>query len=130
MDKLVKKIKDSEGFKSHPYTDNEGFPTIGYGTKLGITKEEGEILLIHRLKKKKDELLNEKPLVKSLDKFRQDILFEMAYQLGTEGLLSFKKMWLALENNNYNEASKQMLDSQWAIQTPHRAKRLADSMNI
>ena len=56
------------------------------------------------------------------------ILVEMSYQLGVNGVLKFKKMWGALKNEDYTEASKQMLDSRWAIQTPNRAKKLAEMM--
>ena len=48
----------------------------------------------------------------------------MAYQMGSS-LQNFKKMQKALEENNYIEASEQMLDSRWANQTPSRASWLS-----
>jgi hypothetical protein len=49
--------------------------------------------------------------------------------MGVEGVLTFKKMWAALEKGDYEEASKEMLDSDWHKKdTPTRAKKLAEKM--
>ena len=53
----------------------------------------------------------------------------MAYQLGVNGVLKFKKMIEALRSKDYKEASKQGLDSLWAKQTPQRANRLMKRMS-
>ena len=50
----------------------------------------------------------------------------MCYQLGVTGVSKFKKTLAYLENFEYRMASKEMLDSRWARQTPNRAKRLSD----
>jgi glutamate formiminotransferase len=34
----------------------------------------------------------------------------------------------ALRKKDYNEAAKQMLDSQWRVQTPKRCEELSDLM--
>jgi hypothetical protein len=36
-------------------------------------------------------------------------------------------LW-AIVNGNYIEASREMLDSKWALQTPNRAERLSTMM--
>ena len=38
----------------------------------------------------------------------------MVYQIGEGGVSKFKKMWEALNTEDYGEASFQMLDSLWA----------------
>jgi lysozyme len=48
--------------------------------------------------------------------------------MGVNGVLKFKKMWEALKRADYMEASKQMMDSTWAVQTPNRAKKLSEMM--
>lgn len=60
----------------------------------------------------------------------QDIITEMVFQLGGNGVSKFKMMWEALKASppNYKEASVQMLDSRWAKQTPNRAKEMAEHM--
>jgi len=126
---LIENIKRSEGFVGMPYEDSLGIPTIGYGTKLPLDKEEAELLLYHRLDKKKKELLTYYPFIENLDDVRQEVLYEMAYQLGVGGLLKFKKMWSALKSTDWVKASEEMLDSKWAKQTPNRARKLASIMN-
>ena len=125
-DTLVNKIKESEGFVGTEYRDSLGIPTLGYGTKLPLSEDEAELILKARLNKKINELLDKKPIILRLPQEKQEVLFEMAYQLGTNGLLKFKRMWAALENFDYIEASTEMLDSKWYIQTPGRAQKLSD----
>ncbi len=123
--KLITKIKESEGFNGESYLDSLEIPTIGFGTKLPLDEDEATLILKHRLAKKIDHLLQEKPVVLILSLERQEVLFEMAYQLGVGGLLKFKKMWDAIENRDYETASVEMLDSRWSVQTPRRAEKLA-----
>ena len=125
---LVENIKKSEGFKGIEYLDSLNIPTIGYGTKLPLSEEEAELILKHRLNKKIDELLQKKPVVMTLSQDRQLVLFEMAYQLGVNGLLKFKKMWDAIDNRDFATASAEMLDSRWHQQTQLRAEKLAKVM--
>ena len=67
----VEDIKNEEGFKGVVYKCTEGFDTIGYGTKLPLTKEEATLLLEYRLGKLKAELrrmkedLEAKPVTES-----------------------------------------------------------------
>ena len=56
----------------------------------------------------------------------RDVIYEMCYQLGVTGVSKFKKTLAYIENSEYKMASKEMLDSKWARQTPNRAKRLSD----
>ena len=127
---LIESIKESEGFVATPYRDSLKKLTIGYGTLIekGITKEEAHALLVIRLEDSVKELVDKKPIVELLHDNRRDVLFEMAYQLGVSGVLKFKKMWAALERNDYYTASKEMIDSKWYTQTPGRADRLARKM--
>lgn len=124
---LVEDIKQEEGFKGTVYKCTEGFDTIGFGTRLPLSKEESELILEYRLKIMKSQLTG---YLYNLDIKQEawDILFNMAYQLGVRGVLNFKKMIKALEKQDYKTASKEGLDSLWAKQTPNRAKRLMDIM--
>jgi len=128
MSRLVETIKKSEGFVGNNYEDSLGIPTIGYGTKLPLTKAEAETILAIRLNQKISHLLEEKPIVLRLPQDKQEVLFEAAYQLGVGGLLRFKMMWLALENFDYKVAAQEMKLSRWYMQTPERVERLAKQM--
>jgi lysozyme len=132
-------IAIEESFRSKPYYCSEHFPTIGYGERVGdknaplpnITRTEKEAreFLRKRIQESITKLSTQKPLAWSkCNEQRQAILVSMVYQQGMTGVLNFKKMWAAIEVGNFEEASKQMLDSLWAKQTPKRALRHAKTM--
>jgi len=129
---LIISIKEHEGFVAKPYKDHLGFLTIGFGTLIenGITREEAHALLVIRLKRFAKELMDEKSIIIDLSQERQDVLIEMAYQLGVRGVLKFKKMWLAIEKFDFDTASREMIDSKWAKQTPNRAFQASKRMSV
>jgi lysozyme len=63
-----------------------------------------------------------------IDEIAQEIIVEMVFQLGKNGVSKFRNMWKALAEKNYIGASYEMLDSRWAKQTPNRAKNMANQM--
>jgi lysozyme len=124
-------IKKDEGWVSHAYQDHLGFWTIGYGFLIdqrrggGIPKEVAEYWLQHIVHGIVNDLSKRLSFFQDLPDAIQQCLVNMAYQLGTNGLLSFRKMMAALENGNYQQAAIEALDSRWAQQTPNRANRIA-----
>lgn len=130
-----------EGYRNKPYLCSEGFVTIGLGTKLnnktGLNPEDFPIVFTMEIAEaflNKDVVRMENSLNNSnmgdifntLDEDRRAIILSMSYQMGVSGVLKFPSMWKALKNKNWNEASKQALDSVWArVQTPARAGRHA-----
>ena len=61
----------------------------------------------------------------TLSQERQEVLFSLSYQLGTTGLLNFKRMWAAIEAHDFATAAAELLDSKYATQTPNRANKNA-----
>lgn len=55
----------------------------------------------------------------------QVVVCAMIFQMGKRGVSKFKKMISAINNRDYELASKEMLDSHWARQTPHRAQAMS-----
>ena len=54
-------------------------------------------------------------------------MIEMSFQMGIRGVSKFRKMLVAMEKADWEEAAKEMLDSKWAKKdSPQRANRLAD----
>jgi lysozyme len=54
------------------------------------------------------------------------VLIDMTFNMGYGGLNKFVKMWDALKNSDYTEASRQVLDSKYARSvTKNRALRNA-----
>ena len=144
--KVIRKIiKTEEGFRTHPYLCSEGYVTIGYGTKLHnkkgmdpkdfslVVNEESAMAL---LTVEVNHIVNRlvagpySATFRDIDKVRKDILISMAYQMGTNGLYGFKRMWVALANKDYLTAAEEMLDSAWAKQTPERAHRHTLAMSV
>ncbi len=128
MNKLIEDIKHDEGFRGEVYKDSLGFDTVGYGTKMPINKQEATLLLRHRLDILVHSLQKLKPVVKELPDDVQNVLYNMAYQMGVVGVSNFVKMWQALDAGDFKMAADEMMDSRWAIQTPIRANKLADIM--
>lgn len=129
-DALMAWVAAEEGFRAKPYRCAAGALTIGFGLNLdaGITREEAEWLLRHRLARIADELTGALPWWGRLDEVRRGVLLAMAYQLGVAGLLRFRRTLEAIEGGRYDEAADQMLRSRWAQQTPERARRTAEAL--
>jgi len=136
---LKKRIRDHEGFIAKPYLDSLGKATIGYGHL--ITEEDN---FEEGKEYSKDELL--KLFDKDFEKAEmgcnqlvghilelhieaKNIVTEMVFQLGTQGVRNFKNMISALEARDYQRASAEMLDSRWNVQTPNRCQSLAKIMS-
>lgn len=127
---VVYQLKLDEGFREKPSRDSLGNWFIGYGFDLsaGITKREATMILEERVRLLRIRL----PFViegwKTLDFTRQDVLTNMAYNLGINGLLRFKNMLDAVSKQDFNRAADEMLDSIWSVQVGKRADQLADLM--
>ncbi len=128
-DELVEEIKREEGFVARVYLDTKGKKTIGYGTLIedGITEEEGEMLLRHRLILMAEELERSRvgEVYANLRPGARRALLDMAYNMGVPSLLGFQKMWAALAKGDYERAAGEALDSVYARELPARAGRVA-----
>ena len=128
---LVDSIKQGEGYRAKVYKCTEGYDTIGYGfaiKDLELDEEVCDLILDKKLDKLIDATNNKFPFLRELPQDKCEVVFEMVYQLGLNGVSKFKKMLKALEDKDYDKASVEMLDSLWAKQTPNRAKKLSNQM--
>jgi len=128
-DRIIGKLKKYEGFRSKMYKCTEGFWTIGYGFNLeaGMNEEEASLLLRYRVSQLQAQL-GGRVWFARLDHVRQEVIVQMAYQLGVGGVDTFRRMIGAISQGDYEKASAEMLDSRWAAQTPSRAKEMAKVM--
>ena len=146
---LMNSIKKNEGFSEVPYIDplvaknpnsygitDKEFEiikrnlsklklTFGYGMTY-ITEDAARLALGSMVDDKIRDLISKEPYYNELPQQISEVIAEMCWQMGVNGVLNFKKMWIALKNKDYEEAAKEMLDSRWANQTPQRAKELSD----
>lgn len=130
-DKLVEQLIRHEGIRLKPYQDSVGKTTIGVGRNLedvGISKDEAMYLLDGDIDGVILELENCFPWYTDLNEVRQRVLADMLFNVGLNKLKSFRKTLRAIESGNYEEASKEMLDSLWARQVGVRAVRLSEMM--
>ena len=126
---LLEAIKLSEGFRDKVYKDTLGIDTIGYGfaiKDLVLDEDISEMILRRKLDTLIDRVNKRFKFLMNLPAEAQDVIYEMCYQMGVSGVSKFKNTLLYLENKEFRMASKEMLDSRWARQTPNRAKRLSD----
>ena len=136
-EELKEQIKEHEGFVPRTYSDSLGKRTIGFGhlcvepeqwdDDKEYTREELERVFD---KDFEEALKNAESLIgeRSINFIAKQVIIEMVFQLGIGGVGKFKKMWSALDNEDYGEASFQMMDSLWAKQTPNRAEKLSQKM--
>jgi lysozyme len=131
---LTEQLRRDEGEVPHAYQDSLGYWTIGVGRLIderrggGLSPDEIDYLLDNDIKAKTHEVLQALPWAAKLSEPRRAVLVNMAFQMGTKGLLAFHRTLGSIEDGQYGEAAVEMLDSTWAKQTPARAMRLATQM--
>ena len=137
MNRLLKSVKQHEGFRNSVYKDTLGKRTVGYGhlcvedhweDNREYTVPELERVLeadLNNAIQGAEELCSDCPVLEDQAK---EIIVEMVFQLGKTGVSKFRNMWKALKVPDYPTAAKEMLDSRWANQTPSRAKEMSDHM--
>lgn len=116
LNKLTQSIKLHERLSLKPYLCPNNKLTIGYGRNLednGITLQEANKFLETDLLNLKLELTDTIKFFYKLDDIRQNVLIEMAYNMGTPNLLEFKNTLKFIEKSDFINASKEMLNSKW-----------------
>ena len=134
---LEQRIKQHEGFRNTVYKDTLGKRTVGWGhlCRADETWEDDveypKDVLQHYFDidfdiaiAGGDKLCGNMGLPERIE----EVVIEMCFQLGVNGVSKFKKMLKALQVKNYRVASIEMLDSRWAKQTPERAKELSETV--
>ena len=135
------------------FKDSRGVPTIGVGFnllkagarerieklglnyndvlsgKVGLSEEQSETLFEEDIQTAKRDAQSIFKSFSTLDADKRNVLTNMSFQLGKTSLSKFTLMIKAVDKGDFNEASKQMLNSEWAKQTPERAKRLAKRLS-
>ena len=105
------------------------YPSINHVYEWGITEADAVYLATNDVQIVEEELVRAHPCVDRLDSVRQLILIDMAFNMGVPRLCKFKKMWAAVETEDFPTAAKEMLDSRWATQVKGRATKLANAMH-
>lgn len=139
--KVIDQLKIDEGIVYEIYKDHLGYPTFGighlvldsdpeYGQEVGTPVSEERCLEVfdHDLEVTVNEC---KVLFSDFDEKLdevQEILINMMFNMGRTRLSKFKKFIGALNEENYDEAANQMMDSRWYNQVGNRSVRLVERM--
>jgi len=130
-DQLREQLIKHEGLRLRPYLCTAGKLTLGVGRNLddiGISKTEAMHMLDNDISRVVEETRKVFPVIEDIDMVRQDVLFNMSFNMGINRLKQFKKMWAAIEAHDWDGAAKEMLDSKWADQVKFRSIELARQM--
>ena len=141
LDKLQKELAEDEGCKYEIYNDHLGYATFGIGHLVTDSDlEYGQEIGTKVSKERVDECFKADIEItiedcnilysnfNDIPEEAQLILANMMFNLGRPRLSKFLKLKAAVDDEDWMEASVQMMDSKWAKQVPNRAKRLCERM--
>lgn len=142
LERLVDALKTDEGFRGQVYDDAtgvtakpgykmEGIATVGYGRNLidnPLTIAEATHLLTNDAIKALRDAADLVPTWVLLDDVRQNVIANMAFNLGKTRLSRFVKFLDAVGRKAWHEAADQMKASAWYGQVGKRAQRLEHEM--
>lgn len=134
---LFQRTVAREGVRLKPYKDSRGIWTIGIGHNIevdpalyarlkdllvnGITMDEAEALFRLDAAKVVNGLNAHLPWWTKLDDVRQDVIFDMAFNMGIGGFLLWRHTLGAIQADRFPQAAADMMQSTWAKQVGRRA---------
>jgi len=127
MSKLIETLRRHEGVKNTLYKCTSDKWTIGVGRNLedvGLSEEEIDMLLLNDIKRTKELMDDYIPWYNDLDEVRQEALINFVFNVGIGTAMKFKKAMAALEEQDYETAAYEMMDSNWAKQVGSRAEEV------
>lgn len=143
MTQIIPILNFEEGYREKPYRDTQGYPTVAGGIKIGpkgadmsnytftVPRRVGDLWKEVFVENTITEMQLRPTIISALKKCndaRRDVLISMSYQMGVPGLAGFKNTLAMIAEGNFEGASRGMLNSLWAKQTPDRARRHAEVM--
>ena len=141
LDKLQEQLAEDEGCKYEIYLDHLGYKTFGVGHLVRATDPENDMDLSTEVSKERvDECFKADIAItiedcnvlytnfNDIPEEAQLILANMMFNLGRPRLSKFLNLKVAVDDEDWMEASTEMMDSKWARQVPNRAERLCKRM--
>lgn len=138
------RIKDENG-RFLAYFDSEGIPTIGIGSRTSAVFDENGVRRSASPEEVEadfdinvdEAIAGTRRIVPSFDSLssnRKMALANMVFQMGASGVAGFKDMLKAIAKNDFESASREILDSRFARQMAKtgnpRAKDMAKLMIV
>jgi lysozyme len=131
IDNLKQQLTNHEGFRAKPYKCPAGKLTIGVGRNIednGISVEEAEFMLENDIKRCIEEL---RDIFKDFDTFGENqkmALIDFIFNIGKTTFLKFRKTISAIKKQDWEEASKEMINSLWYKQVRNRGKFITEQI--
>ena len=129
IQKLREQLEIDEGVVHEIYNDHLGYPTFGIGHL--ITEDEND-RVIEAFDKDVQSVLSDcsilYPNFESLPEEAQQIIANMMFNLGRPRLSKFRGMKAGVDDQNWERAADEMVDSRWYRQVGARAERLVERM--
>ena len=139
--RLLEELMVDEGVIHEIYNDHLGYPTFGVGHLITEKDEEhGKPLGTPVSEERVTECLNADVDIvcaeldknmewwRGLNDTRQRVMANMCFNLGYPRLSKFKKFLAAVQEEDWETAAVEMMDSKWATQVGDRAVRLREKM--
>ena len=130
-DKLIAQLSIDEGRRNKVYKDTVGKLTVGVGRNISdraFSDDEIDLMLSNDIAIVEKELDRKLPWWRQMNDARQNVLANMAFNMGVPTLESFVNTLKAMQEARYVDAAAGMLKSRWAAQVGNRAVRLATVM--
>ena len=124
-----KQLENDERYRQFAYKDSVGKLTVGIGRNLkdkGLSYTESLYLFENDIKDAENQLRNRFYWFDSIDIQAQDVMINMAFNMGLGGLLTFTKALEHMKNENYKLAAEDFMSSKWSGQVGDRAVRLTN----
>lgn len=132
-----------EGYELKVYPDSLGVLSVGIGHNLEADPatvilhrrlKEGDTISVHELEALYQRdidnvLLNLRRNISQYDNYPekyQIVLQNIAFNLGSHGVIQFHGMLFAMTQKDDNGVIREILNSKFAEQLPHRAERLVE----
>ena len=141
LDKLKQELIEDEGCKYEIYLDHLEYKTFGIGHLCKATDLENDMDIDTEVSKERvDECFKADIAItiedcnvlytnfNDIPEEAQLILANMMFNLGRPRLSKFLNLKVAVNDEDWMEASTEMMDSKWARQVPNRAERLCKRM--
>ncbi len=128
---LINQLKRHEGIRLKPYRDSVGKLTVGIGRNIDdvpFSMDEVELMLANDIRRSESDLDYIIEGWRDYSEDRKQALTNMVFNLGLTRFRTFKKMIVAINQEDWQEASIQALDSKWATQVGSRANELSDML--
>jgi len=133
--RLAQSLERNEGRRRAIYRDTLGNPTVGIGHKITPDDPEYNLPDGARISSRRVNELFDRDVSQAITEARrvfprydelpdeaQEVIGEMAFQLGGADLEQFERFGQAVRARDWRTAILEMKDSRWAKQTPNRVK--------